>query len=290
MVTGHLDRQQGREEGAPQPRRHRRDLQLLPRNRRDPAGRLLPDLREAGDPDRQHDGTALVSPLGRSPVGEGPTDPTWIARGRVVAAPAAPRHGDHQRHAGQLLRRRAGLRPDDAARTGRALVDEGADLLDIGGESSRPGAEPVPLDEEIAPGRSPPSRRWPRRVSVPISVDTTKPEVARWALEAGAAILNDITAPGRPGDGRRRRRLRRRGRPDAHAGDAADDAGRPATMRTSSARSVTTWPAGRGRRSPGDRPRPDRDRPRDRLRQDVRAQPRIAPEPRGVRRRSAARC
>jgi dihydropteroate synthase len=70
-------------------------------------------------------------------------------------------------------------------------VAEGADLLDIGGESSRPGADVVLVDEEIR-RVIPVIRGLVGRVSVPISVDTTKPEVARFALEAGAAILNDI--------------------------------------------------------------------------------------------------
>jgi dihydropteroate synthase len=73
------------------------------------------------------------------------------------------------------------------------LVAEGADLLDIGGESSRPGAEPVSLDEELS-RVIPVVRELAGRTSVPISVDTTKAEVARQALAAGAAIVNDITA------------------------------------------------------------------------------------------------
>ncbi len=79
----------------------------------------------------------------------------------------------------------------DAVATAERLVSEGADLLDIGGESSRPGAEVVPVDEEVD-RVIPVIRALAGRVGVPISVDTTKPEVARLALEAGAAILNDI--------------------------------------------------------------------------------------------------
>ncbi len=73
------------------------------------------------------------------------------------------------------------------------LVEEGTDLLDIGGESSRPGAEPVPLDEELRRVISV-VQELAKRTSVPISVDTVKPDVARQALEAGASIVNDITA------------------------------------------------------------------------------------------------
>ncbi len=71
------------------------------------------------------------------------------------------------------------------------LVAEGADLLDLGGESSRPGAEPVPLDEELR-RVIPVVEALATLVTVPISVDTTKAEVARRALRAGASIINDI--------------------------------------------------------------------------------------------------
>jgi dihydropteroate synthase len=73
------------------------------------------------------------------------------------------------------------------------LVEEGADLLDIGGESSRPGAQPVPLEEELA-RVVPVVRELAQRTDVPLSVDTVKAEVARQALDAGAHIINDITA------------------------------------------------------------------------------------------------
>lgn len=76
---------------------------------------------------------------------------------------------------------------------GLKLVEQGADILDIGGESTRPGAEPVGVDEEIA--RTAPviaalRARWPG----PISIDTLKPEVAAAAVEAGATMWNDVSA------------------------------------------------------------------------------------------------
>jgi dihydropteroate synthase len=71
------------------------------------------------------------------------------------------------------------------------LFAEGADLLDLGGESSRPGAEPVSLEEELR-RVIPVVEALAPRVAVPISVDTTKAEVARQALRAGASIINDI--------------------------------------------------------------------------------------------------
>jgi dihydropteroate synthase len=83
---------------------------------------------------------------------------------------------------------------DAAIAQGLRLVGEGADCLDIGGESSRPGAASVAASleaERVVPVIAELSRLLPR---VPISVDTTKPEVAALALKAGATIVNDITA------------------------------------------------------------------------------------------------
>jgi dihydropteroate synthase len=79
----------------------------------------------------------------------------------------------------------------------RRLAEEGADLLDIGGESSRPGSEAVSLDEELA--RVLPVLDGLRDLEVPISVDTIKPGVMRAAIAGGAAMINDITALGAPG-------------------------------------------------------------------------------------------
>jgi len=72
------------------------------------------------------------------------------------------------------------------------LVEDGADLLDLGGESTRPGATPVTEEEEIR-RVVPVIADVARRTSVPISIDTTKAAVARTALDAGAAIVNDIS-------------------------------------------------------------------------------------------------
>ncbi|GAB3659985.1 dihydropteroate synthase [Ramlibacter alkalitolerans] len=76
------------------------------------------------------------------------------------------------------------------------LIRQGADILDIGGESSRPGTAPVPLDEERA--RVMPVVREAVRLGVPLSVDTYKPEVMQEALDLGADIINDIWALQRP--------------------------------------------------------------------------------------------
>ncbi len=76
---------------------------------------------------------------------------------------------------------------------GLELARQGADLLDIGGESTRPGAAPVPLDEELR-RVVPVIRELAAAVSIPLSVDTYKAETAGQALAAGAHIVNDVTA------------------------------------------------------------------------------------------------
>ena len=91
----------------------------------------------------------------------------------------------------------AHFRADEAIAHGRLLVEEGADLLDIGGESTRPGAQAVPADEELR--RILPVIEALRDCGVPLSVDTCKPSVMRAALEAGADMINDIGGFAAPG-------------------------------------------------------------------------------------------
>jgi len=83
--------------------------------------------------------------------------------------------------------------PGAAVARGVQMAEEGADLIDVGGESTRPGAAAVPVGEELR-RVLPVVRRLARAVRVPISVDTSKAEVAQAALGAGAAIVNDVTA------------------------------------------------------------------------------------------------
>lgn len=73
------------------------------------------------------------------------------------------------------------------------MVEDGADIIDVGGESSRPGAETVPTEEEMK-RVIPVIKKLYSEVSTPISIDTTKAEVARTAIDAGAEIVNDISA------------------------------------------------------------------------------------------------
>jgi len=81
---------------------------------------------------------------------------------------------------------------DDALRRAEEIVSEGADIIDIGGESTRPESERVSVDEEIR-RVVPVIEGITRRFDTPVSVDTTKSEVASAAVEAGAEIINDIS-------------------------------------------------------------------------------------------------
>ena len=81
---------------------------------------------------------------------------------------------------------------DEAVAAALRMQDEGADLIDVGGESTRPGAEPVPATDERA-RVLPVVKALAGRLRVPISVDTYNPDVARAALDEGAAIVNDIS-------------------------------------------------------------------------------------------------
>ncbi len=83
------------------------------------------------------------------------------------------------------------LTTDSAIAHARQLVAEGAQILDVGGESTRPGAAPVSVEDELL--RVLPVLHAMRDAGVPISVDTCKPEVMRVALEAGADMINDVT-------------------------------------------------------------------------------------------------
>ena len=89
---------------------------------------------------------------------------------------------------------------DDSQRAiahARKLIEEGADIVDVGGESSRPGARPVAVGDELA--RVIPVIEAIASLGVPVSIDTAKPEVMKAALGAGASMINDIEALRRPG-------------------------------------------------------------------------------------------
>src|SRR3954449_11938543 len=118
---------------------------------------------------------------------------TWEARGRSIVTDRVPRvmgivnvTPDSFSEGGRVWT------PGDAVAHGLRLVDEGADLLDVGGESSRPGAEPVGVEEELR--RVVPVIEGFAGVEARVSVDTSKAAVAAAALDAGASIVNDVTA------------------------------------------------------------------------------------------------
>ena len=119
--------------------------------------------------------------------GPGPDDPDGGDRD-------SQGHGDRQRHARQLLRRRPLRSSGRGAEHARALIAEGADLLDLGGESTRPGSEPVPLEEEL--------RRRPAGGRAACVPEIDRPPLDRHVQGRGrragpgqgASIINDITA------------------------------------------------------------------------------------------------
>lgn len=84
------------------------------------------------------------------------------------------------------------LDPDRAVDAGLRMADDGADIIDVGGESTRPGADPLPADEELR-RVLPVIERLAAQVRIPISIDTYKAAVARGAIARGASIVNDIS-------------------------------------------------------------------------------------------------
>ncbi len=93
---------------------------------------------------------------------------------------------------GQYLDSRA------AVARARTMAAQGADIIDVGGESTRPGANPVSADEECA-RVVPVIQALVREMDIPVSVDTSKPEVITAAVEAGACLVNDVRALQEPG-------------------------------------------------------------------------------------------
>jgi len=119
------------------------------------------------------------------------------------------------------------LETSQAVERALAMAEEGADILDVGGESTRPGSDPVPLDTEMQ-RVIPVIESLASEVDLPISVDTRKPDVALAAVEAGAVVINDVEGfrspvmlEGHVGDRGKDRRLHRG---DAHEGYPQGDA------------------------------------------------------------------
>jgi len=99
-----------------------------------------------------------------------------------------------------------GLDVEGAVAQGRRFEEEGADVLDVGGESTRPGFDPIPVEEELR-RVVPVVRRLTAETALPVSIDTYKPEVAEAAIAAGAHMLNDVWGFRHEGDGERLARL-----------------------------------------------------------------------------------
>jgi dihydropteroate synthase len=85
------------------------------------------------------------------------------------------------------------FRTNDAVGHGLRMASEGADIIDVGGESTRPFSDPIPLEQELK-RVIPVIKALSKETAIPISIDTYKSEVARQALEAGATMVNDISA------------------------------------------------------------------------------------------------
>lgn len=124
---------------------------------------------------------------------------SWIVRGVPIAGDGVPRimgivnaTPDSFSDGGRYLD------PELACAHALALARQGAEIIDVGGESSRPGAAPVAMEEELR-RVLPVLEQLAGSTSVPISIDTTKPEIASRALAAGASIINDIGGLRDPG-------------------------------------------------------------------------------------------
>jgi dihydropteroate synthase len=84
-------------------------------------------------------------------------------------------------------------KPQDAVRQGIRMAEQGADIIDVGGESTRPGSDPITIEEELS-RVIPVIEELSKRIDVPISIDTYRSEVAERVLDAGAGMINDISA------------------------------------------------------------------------------------------------
>jgi len=120
------------------------------------------------------------------------TQSTIFAHERVTIVGVLNLTPDSFSDGGRFVHAEADLDLEAAVAEAELLVASGAGVLDVGGESTRPGASEVPIDVEIARTR-PLIEALAKSISVPISIDTRKAEVAEAALDAGAAVVNDIS-------------------------------------------------------------------------------------------------
>lgn len=125
--------------------------------------------------------------------------PVWQTSRRTITFTTRPRvmgilnvTPDSFSDGGRLFDRDSSLRLDAAVAAGAQMAADGADIIDIGGESTRPSSEPVDASIEIA-RVVPVIERLAAQLSIPISIDTSKSAVAAAAIDAGAEIVNDVT-------------------------------------------------------------------------------------------------
>ena len=239
-------REGARPDPAPAARVRRRRRLLAQRARARPS---------PGQPLRADESASGVSGAARS---RRPTpEPLMLAYvTRRYSAGEAEAHGRGERHARLVLRRGAVPRAGGGDRAwGAAGRGRGGDPRCRGGVDAAGGRRRSSGEEEVRADRAGGRRSWPA-LGHTVSIDTSKSAVAEAALDAGAAIVNDVTAlRGDPEIGPLCAERERRPGPDAHAGDAADDAGRPPLRRRRRRRQGLPRRAARGGASPPGSPR-----------------------------------
>ena len=127
-----------------------------------------------------------------TPPGAGPEAPHWRCRGQALPLSRPLIMGILNVTPDSFSDGGRRQTPKAAVAYGLQMIEEGADILDVGGESTRPGAAPVATDEELARVTGV-VRELAGQARTPISIDTRNPAVARAALDAGAVIVNDVT-------------------------------------------------------------------------------------------------
>ncbi len=139
----------------------------------------------------EHSGPLTMAAADRGPA-EGGDRPVWRIRGRTIHLGRPVVVGILNVTPDSFSDGGVYLDPSLAAERAHALAADGADLIDIGGESTRPGARAVSADEEWS-RVGPVLERLQGSIPVPLAVDTTKADVARRALDLGVAVLNDVS-------------------------------------------------------------------------------------------------
>ena len=268
-------------------------------------GRTLPPLpspvasKKEAHPERAKAETAQADPPRQAPrpgarsrLGVVPVQITAIFPAhRVTIVGILNATPDSFSDGGRFVRGEARLDLAAAVDAAAALVSAGAHVLDVGGESTRPGSQPVSPEIEIA-RTAPLIEAVAKRLDVPLSIDTRKAEVARAALDAGARIVNDVSGLRHdPALAARGGARRRDADPRAPARRAGDHAGATRTSTTCCARWATSWPARSRRRARRASPRTVwRSTPASASASASRTTSRCSPSSAGCASGSASRC